>query len=97
MWSQRICCLDLDPVRKPFHLRHDTRPGRVNAAKMSNELMDKETIILKQGSLLRLPPRFFAYSSLFLYFVRLRSPNIWNKKGILNSAARVSPPATKVM
>ena len=98
MWSQRICCLDLDLVFKPVHLHHDTRLGRVNAAKMSNELMDKEIIILIQGSLLRLPLLFFAYSSVFLYlFVRLRSPNIWNKKGILNSAARVSPPATKVM
>ncbi len=47
--SQRICCLDLDPVRKPFRLRHDTRLGRVNAAKMSNELMDKEIIILKRA------------------------------------------------
>jgi hypothetical protein len=110
MWSQRICCLDLDLVFKPLHLHHDTRLGRVNAAKMSNELMDKEIIILIQGSLLRLPLRFFQFAYrpwLRLLFILLRlrtaldrdanSINIWNKMGMLNPAARVSPPATKVM
>ena len=109
-YSQRICCHDLDLVIKPVHLHHDTRLGRVNAAKMSNELMDKEIIILIQGSLLRLPLRFFQFVyrlRLRLLFILLRlrtaidrdanSINIWNKMGMLNSAARVSPPATKVM
>jgi hypothetical protein len=74
---------------------------------MSNELMDKETIILIQGSLLRLPPRFFQFAYRLPLFILLRlrtaidrdanSINIWNKMGMLNPAARVSPPATKVM